>query len=188
VQSIPAISVRTVQVISKNIPITESAVGSETTVGNSANGIRIRLPFPIHVARQLKKGMSIELTNFTDKRKTRGYIAAIHPALNATTQSMEVIAIVPKPGSWRATGSVRGEVTLGVHRNALIVPEMAVVSRPAGNVVYLVEGKKAKEQKVTLGIERFGEIEILSGLKKSQTVVSDGAASLSDGANITIQR
>lgn len=180
----------------KDLPITETSVGAETAVGlaqdfdparDIARRYYIRLPFPRAIAHQIKIGQTITLTNFGDGKSARGTIRQILPALNTLTQSVEVIAEVPPTGAWRPEGSVRGEVTLGVRKNALVVPEQAVVLRPAGGVVYVPEGDSVKERAVKQGIRREGEIEILEGLQVGDTVVVDGAGMLSPGAKVKVR-
>jgi len=111
-------------------------------------------------------------------------VKEIRPALNSSTQTMEIIAELPAGKEWYSIGSVRGEVVLAVRRGAIVVPEQAVVLRPAGSVVYVPEGDLVKERTVQTGQLRDGEIEILTGLTAGETVVVNGAGLLSDGAKI----
>jgi len=188
------VNVTTAVAVQKDLPITESAVGSSTSLGVAQaldpNSVRrgtvtIRLPFPLDIVRRLKIGQPVNLTNFEDGKKAVGVVREIRPALSTMTQTVEVIVDVRDPGGWRPAGSVRGEVTLDIHRNASVVPEQAVVLRPAGAVVYVPAGDLVKERAVQTGQLRDGEIEILAGLKAGETVVVDGAGLLSDGARIT---
>jgi len=189
------VNVTTAVAVKKDLPITESAVGSSTSLGVAQaldpNSVRrgtvtIRLPFPEHVARQLRIGQGVRLTSFdTAAKTTTARVKEIRPALNSSTQTMEVIAELPAGQEWYSIGSVRGEVVLAVRRGATVVPETAVVLRPAGSVVYVPAGELVKERAVQTGQLRNGEIEILAGLKAGETVVVDGAGLLSDGARIT---
>ena len=188
------VNVTTATVIQKDLPLTESAVGSATSLGFAQaldptrlrrNSFSIRLPFPEHVARQLRIGQGVRLVSFDDPdRAATATIREIRPALDSTTQTMEVIAELPGGQAWYSVGSVRGEVTVGVRRGALVVPEQAVVLRPAGTVVYVTEGELVRERTVTTGVLRDGAIEIVTGLKAGENVVVDGAALLSDGAKV----
>jgi len=189
--------ITTAVVKQKDLPVVESAVGSATVLG-AAEGLdpnqlrrgtfTIRLPFPNRVARQLRVGQSVKLSSFDRPDKTAtAYIRQIRPALDSTTQTMEVIAELPGGREWYSMGSARGEVTLGVHRGALVVPEQAVVLRPAGSVVYIVAGDSVSEQVVTTGMLSDGDIEIVSGLKPGETVVVDGASQLSGGAKVRLR-
>lgn len=179
----------------RDLPITESAVGAETAIGLaldydptrlSGGTFYVRLPFPEHVANRLKIGQTVTLSSFSDPAKTApGSIREIRPALDSTTLSREVIVAVS--GAWRGVGSVRGEVVLGIRKNALVVPEQAVVLRPAGGVVYVTAGDAVQERAVRQGLKRNGEIEIISGLSAGETVAVDGAAQLSDGAKVKVR-
>lgn len=183
------------RVAQKDLPITESAVGMETALGvaldydptrGGGGTFYVRLPFPEHVANQLKLGQTVTLTSFAGDKKAQGRIREIRPPLNVTTQSRDVIVTVTNAG-WRPEGSIRGEVSLGVRRNALIVPEQAVVLRPAGTVVYVVDSEVAKQRSVKTGIVSNGTIEIAEGLKAEETVAVDGASLLSDNARIKVR-
>ncbi len=191
------VSITTATVKKKNLPVVESAVGSTTSLGMAQaldptqvrpGTYSVRLSFPEHVARLLRPGQSVRLTSFDDPGKAAfAAVKEIRPALNSTTQSMEVIAELRGGREWYSVGSVRGEVTVGVHNGALVVPEQSVALRPAGTVVYVQEGDVARQRVVKTGILREGEIEILEGLKEGETVVLDGAGLLSDGAKIRVR-
>lgn len=191
------VNVTVAAVVQKDLQLIESAVGRATSLGYaqaldptrvSRNSLSIRLPFPEHVARQLRIGQRVRLVSFDNPdRDASATIREIRPALDSTTQTMEVIAELPGDKAWYSAGSVRGEVVIGVKRGALLVPEQAVVLRPAGSVVYVTDGDVVRERTVTAGVVRDGAIEIVTGVKRGETVVVDGAGLLSDGARIRIQ-
>lgn len=182
------------QVAQKDLRITESVVGALTGVGAaldydptqvSGGTLYVRLPFPEHVAVRLRIGQGVTLSGFSNGEHTvQGQIREIRPALNLTTLSREVVVAVTHAAGWRPQGSIRGEVVLGVRRNALVVPEQAVVLRPAGSVVYVIENDIAMERAVKTGIVRDGVIEIIEGARLGETVVVDGAGLLSNGAKV----
>lgn len=190
------VNITTAQVVARDLPLTESAVGSETWVGQAdtydptrdlARTFYIRLPFPLDIVRRLKIGQSVTLTNFEDGRKTTGVIREVRPALSTMTQTVEVIAEVKNPAGWRPAGSVRGEVTLEIHRNMPVVPEQAIVPRPAGAVVYSISENVAYAHTVKTGIQREGMVEILEGVEAGWSVAVDGATLLSDGAKVSVR-
>ena len=188
------VNVTTAVAVKKDLQISESVVGSTTSLSVAQaldpNSVQrgtftIRLPFPEQVARQLRIGQSVRLTSFDDASKSAtARVKEIRPALNSSTQTMEIIAELPAGQEWYSIGSVRGEVVLAVRRGAIVVPEQAVVLRPAGSVVYVPEGDQVKERTVQTGQLRDGEIEILTGLTAGESVVVNGAGLLSDGAKI----
>jgi multidrug efflux pump subunit AcrA (membrane-fusion protein) len=195
------VNVTTTAVARKDLPVAESAVGSATSLSAAQaldptqlqrGSFTIRLPFPEHVARQLRVGQAVKLTSFDNPdRAATATVREIRPALDNTTQTMEVIAVLAGGREWYSVGSVRGEVVIGVRRGALVVPEQAVVLRPAGthgtkSAVYAADGEFARERTVKTGVLRNGEIEVTEGLKAGEVVVVDGAGLLSDGAKIRV--
>lgn len=189
-------TITTAAVKQRDLPVTESAVGAETAIVSAlgydptrvGGTSHIRLSFPQHVATQLRIGQAIMLNNFaTPDKKVRGEIREIRPALDSTTLSREVIVAVRAGRDWRPEGSVRGEVVLGVRKNALVVPEQAVVLRPAGSVIYVVADGTVQERPVKTGLVRDGEIEIVSGANVNDVVAVDGAAMLSEGAKVKVR-
>ncbi|HEV7671830.1 MAG TPA: efflux RND transporter periplasmic adaptor subunit [Thermoanaerobaculia bacterium] len=92
--------------------------------------------------------------------------------------------------------SVRASIRAETHANALVVPIQSVVERaplgpdgkpiegPAGNdevkVAFVVEGGKAKQKPVTLGLSDETHIEILSGLSPGAKVITGPYRTLRD--------
>lgn len=191
------LNVTTAEVIRKDMPVVESAVGTQTSISLTkaldptrvAAGVStVRLPFPAHVARRLKIGQPVTLSSFDDPGKTtNGRINEIRPALNTSTDSMDVIVEIHGGSAWSPSGSIRGEVVMAVNQGALAVPEQAIAIRPAGAVVYTVENGIAKAHSVVTGITRNGLVEVRAGLRAGDKVVVDGASLLTDGAKITVR-
>ena len=86
----------------------------------------------------------------------------------------------------RPKATLSGKVLVETRKNAVMVPNISLVRRPAGNLVYVINGNIAEARVVKTGHRENGLIEILSGLKGDESVATDGAAFLTDGANIKI--
>jgi multidrug efflux pump subunit AcrA (membrane-fusion protein) len=190
------VSITTGQATRSDLSVVESAVGSESALSLAldydptrlhAGTVYVRLPFPADIARGIRIGQAVTLTSFAEpERRVKGQVSRILPPLNATTLTRDVIVSVSSSSGFRAGGSVRGEIVMGTRRGAITVPEQALVQRPAGDVVYVMDGDVAREQRVAIGITREGRIEIREGLTGTETVAVDGAALLTDGAKVRI--
>ena len=62
-----------------------------------------------------------------------------------------------------------------------------MVERPAGKVVYVLEGERVRQQVVEPGERQNGWIEIRTGVQAGLTVIADGAHYLSDGAEVEVR-
>lgn len=189
------VSVTIAQATRTDLPVVESAVGSESALHAldydptrvRGGGVHVRLPFPLEVARDIRIGQSVTLTSFAEPgRSYTGAVREIRPSLNATTLTRDVIVVVPAARGFRPEGSIKGEIVMGTRRGAITVPEQALVQRPAGDVVYVLEGDVARERPVVTGVVRGGRVEIRKGLADAETVAVDGAALLSEGAKVRV--
>lgn len=149
--------------------------------------LEAHLPFPEQLSNYFKIGQAVHLKTTTTLKPIHGTISSLHPKINRQSLSMEVIVEVSNPGGWKPGASVNGTVTVETHPNAILIPSRSIVRRPTGNVVYLIKDNKAIEQKITIGIQRDGQSEILSGLSKGQTIALDGAHWLSNGLPVRIK-
>lgn len=170
------------------------SVGDFVSVGKplfqvaTARALRVHLPFPETVAPNLKTGLRARLTSPAAPGKAvEGRVSDIRPMISGESRAIDVIVDVPNPGNWRPGASVNGEVVIAA-REALMVPEVSVVLRPAGDVVYLVENGSVAQRPVKTGIRQKGMVEITEGLKPGETIVVDGAPFLTDKAKVAVKR
>ena len=108
----------------------------------------------------------------------------------SVNRALMVIAEIENPGAWRPEATVSADVIVGTRHGAVVVPFMALVERPAGTVVYVLNDAAAatvSERVVEPGARQNGMIEILSGLEAGLTVVKDGASYLTDGALVEVR-
>ena len=70
-------------------------------------------------------------------------------------------------------------------RQTIVVPEIAVIQVGTDAFVYRVaKDQTAERVKVALGSRRRGEVEITAGLAAGDTIVSEGAVKLREGARV----
>lgn len=150
--------------------------------------LRINLPFPETAANRIHPGEAVTLSTPTaPDQVVSARIQDVKPLVDANSRAVNAIVEIANPGSWQAGASVKAAVAVSQHPQAIVVPTAAIVLRPAGSVVYVVQGERVAQRVVTPGIQQGDQTEILSGLKAGETVVVDGAGFLTDGARISYQ-
>ena len=150
-----------------------------------SNRLQIHLPFPEAIAKSFAVGQAVRLTSPIDPGAVmEGKITEIRPAITSGSRSIDVIVNRDDPGGWMPGASVTGSVLLNSRQAAVMVPAICVVLRPAGEVVYLIAGDKARAVPVKTGVRRDGMVEIISGLKGDEILAADGAGFLTDGAAV----
>lgn len=170
------------------------AVGDYVKLGDplfrlvSNERLRVHLPFPEAAAPRLKVGMPVRIASpLAPGGSLSGVVEDIRPTVGETNRAIDVIAGIDNPGVLKAGGSVDAVVVTGQREGAVLVPEQAVVLRPAGKVVYLIAEGKATQQVVEAGAKQGGKVEIVAGLKGGETIALDGAGFLSNGAAVSVK-
>jgi RND family efflux transporter MFP subunit len=151
------------------------------------DNLRVRLPFPEYRAPQLRKGLNVRLSSPASGRPPiETEITDIRPSINPANRSISVICDFVNPGDWRPGASVRAQVVIDSRTDVLMVPQISIVRRPAGDVVYVLNGTTVHEQQVERG-QRSGKfVEIRDGLSGSEIVVVDGAGFLTDNIEVSV--
>ena len=149
--------------------------------------LRVALSFPEYQSLKLKKGLKVFLTTPTSiDENVETVIKEIKPNVNSNNRSITAIVDFDNPGSWVPGASTQARIILSTYQDALVLPQLAVVRRSVGDVVYLIQNDTAVEQQVVTGIEKDGLVHIKSGLKNGDIVALDGAGFLTNGTQIKI--
>ncbi len=155
---------------------------------SASEALRVRLPFPESAAARIAPGQKVLLsTPAAPGKAVEGRIAQLRPQVGGSSRAFDAIVEVKNPGGWKPGASVNGEVIVETHANAVTVPEISVVLRPAGAVVYVVADGKARQRVVKAGSKGNGLVEILEGVAAGETVALDGAGFLTDQAAVTVK-
>jgi len=151
------------------------------------NRMRAHLLFPESAANRIRPGLKVRLESPAAPGKTiETRIDEIKPTVNAGNRALDaIVRFDSDDGAFRGGGSVNAHVVIGIKQNALMVPEQAMVLRPAGKVVYVVKDERVAQRAVETGLKQDGLQEIVSGLAAGDVIATDGAGFLSDGAAVT---
>ena len=112
-----------------------------------------------------------------------GTLATVGSRIDPATRSLTVRADFPNPDH-RLRPGMLVEVRLSQpEREALVVPEIAIVQVGTEAFVWRVgEGSEVQRTPVTVGSRQQGQAEILSGLAAGDRIVVDGTGKLRPGS------
>ena len=119
-------------------------------------------------------------------RTVPGRVAEIAPSVDSATRSFIVkVDLPPLPGS-RAGMFGRAAFPAG-RRQALLVPQSAVLDRGQVRSVYVIEGATVRLRFVTLGEAHDDRQEVLSGLTAGEKIIVAPPPLLADNGRVAIQ-
>jgi len=165
-------------------------VRAGTVLATIVDSSRLRLRFKLSEGESLRATVGGRVTFRVAPLGPRDFTARIYHVgriADATTRQVEVLAWVDNMGELKP--GFFAEVTLAgeERKNALVVPEGAIQASEQGFVTYVVEDGKAKLRPIQQGLRTgTGIVEILSGLKPGETVVTEGSDRLDDGIPIEV--
>jgi len=148
--------------------------------------IEVDLRAPETVLSSLALGQKINLgVDSIPGQIFAGAIVAIAPTVDLGGRSVLLRArLANSEGKLRPGMSARVQIVLGTNPNALMVPEQAIWPNGDEKMVYVVKDGVAKLVPVTLGVRQPGLVEVVTGLKAGDEVVTAGQLKLFDGAKV----
>lgn len=145
------------------------------------------LPYPESVALLIKPGQPAKIHSpLIPGEFVEGEVTELQPSVGIGSRAIMAIVDLENPGQLRPEATLTGKVLVETRQNAVMVPSMSIVRRPAGDIVYVIKGNMAEARTVITGHREDAVVEIRSGLDGSETVATDGAAFLTDGASVSI--
>ena len=113
-------------------------------------------------------------------------ISALNPAIDVNGRALQVRAQLDNTDGKLRPGLLARVTVKGPERDAVLIPESAVVQRGEGALVYVVADNKARQVRVSLGKRLEGKVEVREGVAAGDVVVTAGNARLSDGAEVEV--
>jgi membrane fusion protein (multidrug efflux system) len=152
--------------------------------------LRAHLFLPESAATRIRPGLKVVLAPpAAPDRVIESVIAEIKPTVGANNRALDAIVKFRGEGNlFRGGGTVNARIVTQMREGALMVPEQAVVLRPAGKVVYALREGIAEQRIVETGLKQDGQYEILKGVRAGDTVAVDGAGFLTNGAAVALPK
>lgn len=114
-----------------------------------------------------------------------GVVKRISPTVDPATGTFKVtIEVTDNSGRLKPGLFGRVLVTYDTHENTLLVPKSAVVREDDEAAVFIIRDSMAFRQQVVMGYENGQFIEILSGLRQGDQIVTTGHAGLRDSSRV----
>jgi len=150
---------------------------------------KIEFAIPGRYSTQVAPGKKIRFTIETDLKVYEGQVYAIEPRIDPATRTLKIRAMAENRGGNLLPGQfVKIELILESMANAILVPTQAVIPEQAGKKVFILQNGKAKEVFIETGIRTANSLEVLSGLKASDTLLTTGILQLRPGMDVKISK
>jgi len=139
----------------------------------------------------VRVGQPLEFSTDTVPGRTfSGKVSFINPAIDSGSRSAKVVAAVPNgDGVLRGGSFVKGRIVVANRAGVLQVPREALLGwdiEQQTAEVLVVNGDQADKRKVTLGSAGDATVEVISGVKAGDQVVTRGAFGIGQGDRVVV--
>ena len=133
-------------------------------------------------AGQITPGLDVEIEISALKAKLTGNISKTVPAVDPRSRTFKVFISLPAAANLHSGLYARVKIPVG-HKEVILVPARAVVMKGQLTGVYTVGSDHVITYRLVRPGANYGEkIEILSGLKPGDTIISENVSGIVDGS------
>jgi membrane fusion protein, multidrug efflux system len=171
------------------------SIGAQVTTSTSLVTIRdvqqLKLDFsvPEKYSSNITPGLKINFTVQGDETKYNATVTASEQGIDFNTRNMKARAIVKNKTKLLVPGAFANvELRLNENKSAILIPTQAVIPQERNKKVIISNNGKAKFVVVKTGIRTSSKVEILSGIKAGDTVVTTGVLFLKPDATLKFSK
>lgn len=162
--------------------------GDEITTLDDLDLIKLDFSVPETFLAGLRPGLEIRARSAAwPGRLFAGEVSSVDPRVNPTTRAVRVRAALPNPEHLLRPGMLLAVDLIQNRREALALPEEALVPVGERQFVFVVDGDgRAQRVEIRTGQRRPGAVEVLGGLSAGDRVVIEGGDRLRPGSAVRI--
>ena len=162
--------------------------GADMVNLESIDPLKVDFRVPEVYLQQVQVGQTLTVTlDALPGKSYEGKVSALNPLVDAAGRSIVIRALVRNPDTALRPGMfARVSLITRDEKNALVIPEQAIVPQGEEQFVFRVVDGKAMRAKVEVGLRRDAKVEILKGLAPTDMVVTAGQIKLRDGMRVAI--
>jgi membrane fusion protein (multidrug efflux system) len=166
-----------------------SYLSSQTRIASLSDLDPIKLDFTVPEKYSGLLGVGDEVSFSVDgsQRSFTGTVYAVEPGVDPATRALRLRARCPNPDGALVPGAFANvDLVLRSVEDALTVPSIAVIPELGGKKVFVVEAGVAQPRSVETGIRTETLVQITSGLRTGDLVITSGLLQLQPGLEVEI--
>jgi len=167
-----------------------ASAGSPLFTVMDVSKVVARTNIPQSQAAYLKVGSAATVTQTDSSQEVPGKVTVVSPAVDPNSTTVQVWVEMENPGErLKPGGTVHVAIVAATLKNVVVVPTAAVLPSAEGDtVVMVVSDSVAHEHKVEIGVREPDKVQIVSGVKPGEQVVTSGGVGLEDKAKVRIEK
>lgn len=177
-------------VITQRLPEVGDVVSLHTHILSIADVSQLKVTLSLSelTISQLKEGMAVSIRiDALGDTKFSGKILRIHPTIDTASRQGTIEIIFDEVPQGAIPGQLCRVEMNTITAPRLVIPVIAIQNDSVGEFVYLVDDKnKTKHTRIQTGIQVNQWVEVISGLKLNDTIVTKGFQGLTKAKTVKI--
>ncbi|MCE9678549.1 efflux RND transporter periplasmic adaptor subunit [Shewanella sp. AS1] len=163
--------------------------GTVITTLDDISVIKLDFSVPERFLQSIAIGKSVEASAVAfDNQVFNGKVVSVDSRVNPVTRAVIVRAEIPNKDLRLLPGMLMKVKLIKQSRDALIIPEAAIIPIQQNHFVYLVNDDDVIERRqVQIGLRKRGWVEILDGINIGERIVTRGILKVRPGNTVTTQ-
>jgi membrane fusion protein (multidrug efflux system) len=156
---------------------------------DDVSAMKLDFTVPSLYLADLKPGLAVtaRAREYGD-RSFSGTVSGVDSRIDPVTRSLAVRALIPNPDGRLKPGLLMQVVLSRNPRDALVVPESALLQQGQDHFVMRVTDTNTAERvQVRIGARRPGEVEVTQGLKAGDPVITHGGDKVRPGERVAVR-
>lgn len=155
--------------------------------------LELEVPVPAAELARVRTGMLVKFrVNSYPDQQFEGRVIEIGAAVDAQSRAANIRIRAPNAGGKLKAGMfAEGEIVTDVAKSALVIPTAAIYrnDQMAGEgSVFVIDNGRASKRNVKLGRQLDGSVEIASGLKQGDVLITEQSLELADGVRVEARK
>jgi membrane fusion protein, multidrug efflux system len=151
--------------------------------------LKLNFAVPELYSAKIKNGNLVRFTVEGSNTVYPAIVSATENIIEADNRSLNVIATVVKPDAQLLAGAfAKVKIVLGGNTSSLMVPTQAIIPQARNKKIIIVRDGMAVMETVTTGTRDSSMVEITSGLKAGDTILTTGLLSTKPGSKVQLNK
>ena len=137
---------------------------------------------------RVRPGQPVRIEHYAfENTMITGKVLRLSPAMDATPHTFRAEVEVDNGDELLRPGMfIQATIVTDRHQDVAVVPRDAVTERAGRDVVFVIDGQRARRQEVSLGLGNDDWIEVVDGVSPGERVVIRGLETLTDEARVRV--
>jgi membrane fusion protein (multidrug efflux system) len=163
--------------------------GTALVTIRSVGKLKLEFSVPEKYGSYVKAGLKVTFALQGEDGHYNATVTASEEAVEASTRNLKARAVIEnKTSSLKPGAFATVDLNLGENKNALMIPTQAIIPQERNKQVIVAKGGKAIFTSVKTGTRQASAVEVVSGLKEGDTIVTTGVLFLKPGADLKFSK